>query len=295
MFVAGVCVSDTFITELGPLGNEVRGGAVASCGVGPRGCILWHMSDYRPVAHLSQSLRNRYLASLPEPQEWFLEEMVREGEVWEAPGVGYGVFHGERLVEFYVTDGADAALQLAKLLRRRPFAAGLCKSFDAVLLGAAKTLGWGLVETGFLFRKRGAMRVAVRDGFAVRQAEPGDLARVWATGNDFYDGPEDVARLFDARGLWVAQYQGQMVGSGVMIPIDGSGVVVDIGMVTRPDQRNRGFASAVICALADHLEDAGKRPVCGCAQGNLASKSALEKAGFVSEHRLVQLHLPGTA
>ena len=250
------------------------------------------MSAFLRVADLPLTLRSRYLASLPEPQEWFLEELVRSGEVWESPGKGYAIFHGSNLVEFYAIDGVEAHFHLSCLIRQRPFRKVLCKSFDRQLIDAATTLGWALVETGFLFRKRNPVVLKKIDTFRLDRARSIDLPDVWITGRDFYDSKDEVEHLFRSNGLWIAFNKGQLVGSGAMIPIDGSGDVVDIGMVTRRNQRNRGFASLIVSELANFLESEGRRPVCGCAESNLASKAALENAGFVSEHRLVQISVP---
>lgn len=250
------------------------------------------MSIFLQVADLPLSLRSRYLATLPEPQEWFLEELVRSGEVWESPGVGYAVFHGGNLVEFHTINSDEAHLHLSKLIRQRPFRKVLCKSFDRLLIGAAKKLGWTLVETGFLFRKRYPVVLNNIDTFRLDRARSADLKDAWINGRDFYDSKDEVERIFRSNGLWIAFNDGQPVGSGVMIPIDGSGDVVDIGMVVQRNQRNKGFASLIVCELANFLESESKRPICGCAESNLASKAALENAGFVSEHRLVEITIP---
>ncbi len=251
------------------------------------------MSAFVQVADVAKDMRRGYLASLPEPQEWFLEELVRAGEVWAAPGLGYAVFHGDTLVEFHVVERANAAAHLDGLRQVRPFAKALGKSFDHVLMDAARALRWAAVETGYLFRKRRRVAVEAMDGFRLAQAEAGNLPDVWATGRDFYDSADEVAQIHRSGGLWVAFHHSDVVGSGVVIPLDGTGAVADIGMVTRPDQRKKGIASLVISTLADHLERAGVRPICGCAERNIGSKAALENAGFVTEHRLVQISVPG--
>lgn len=250
------------------------------------------MSAYLQVQDLPKTLRNRYLESLQEPQEWFLEELVRSGEVWVSPGEGYAVFGGDALVEFYTMDSDDAGRHLSNLIQQRPFRKVLCKSFDHVLIGVARKRGWTLVETGFLFRKRNRVFLNKRKKFQLVRARSTDLPEAWIIGRDFYDSKDEVEQIFRSNGLWVGFNDGQMVGNGVVIPVDGSGDVVDVGMVTRRSHRNKGFASLMIAELADMLESEGKRPICGCAESNFASKSALEKAGFVSEHRLVQINIP---
>jgi GNAT superfamily N-acetyltransferase len=149
-----------------------------------------------------------------------------------------------------------------------------------------------MVETGFLFRKRTPVILNKIDTFRLDKARAIDLSDAWITGRDFYDSKDEVEQIYRSNGLWIAFNDGQLVGSGVTIPIDGSGDVVDIGMVTRRSQRKKGFASLIVSELANVLESAGKRPICGCSESNFASKAALENAGFVSRHRLVQISVP---
>ena len=100
---------------------------------------------------------------------------------------------------------------------------------------------------------------------------------------------DEVVQIFRSNGLWVCFKDAQMVANGVMTPVNETGGIVDVGMVTRADHRNKGYASLIVAKMADELERDGKRAVCGCAESNLASKAALEKAGFVAHHRLVQI------
>jgi len=250
------------------------------------------MTNFSQVTALPHTLRSQYLASLPEPQEWFLEELVRSGEVWESPTGVYAIFQGDTLVEFHAAKSIEAQPYLSTLVQQRPFTKALCKSFDTVLMDATRTLEWEAVETAYLFRDRNPIALNGPDTFKLERARSADLADAWTNGRDFFDSEDEVAQMFRADGLWIAFNDGHPVGSGVMIPIDGSGHVVDIGMVTRPDQRNKGFASLIVSKLAGILEQDGKRPICGCAKGNLASKAALENAGFVSKHRLFRLRIP---
>ncbi len=250
------------------------------------------MSTFLRVANLPLALRSQYLASLPEPQEWFLEELVRSGEVWELPGEAYAVFHGVNLVEFFAVNSTKGAMHLSALVRQKPFKKGLCKSFDYDLIDAVKTLGWTMDKTGFLFRKRNQIILNTVANFQLAKARATDLGAAWAAGRDFFASRDEVDQIFQADGLWIAFKDGHLVGSGVMTPIDETGNVMDIGMVVQPSHRNKGFASLIVSGLANVLESEGKRPICGCAHSNPASKAALEKAGFVSEHRLVQMNVP---
>jgi len=62
---------------------------------------------------------------------------------------------------------------------------------------------------------------------------------------------------------------------------------VDIGMMVAPSFRRRGLGTHIVSEIANRIEKAGLRPICGCGAANTASKSTLEKAGFVSENQLM--------
>jgi len=45
--------------------------------------------------------------------------------------------------------------------------------------------------------------------------------------------------------------------------------------------------------IREHCYAAGWKPICFCAAGNFASKKAIEKAGFISDHRMLTVSLSG--
>jgi predicted GNAT family acetyltransferase len=58
-------------------------------------------------------------------------------------------------------------------------------------------------------------------------------------------------------------------------------------MVVAQAERGRGLGTALLGHLKQHCYATGYRPICSCAADNAVSKRAIEKAGFVSEHRMV--------
>jgi RimJ/RimL family protein N-acetyltransferase len=63
----------------------------------------------------------------------------------------------------------------------------------------------------------------------------------------------------------------------------------DLGLVVARAWRGRGLGRTVLLQLKQHCYAAGWEPICSCAADNLASKKAIENAGFVSEHRVVKV------
>ncbi len=85
-------------------------------------------------------------------------------------------------------------------------------------------------------------------------------------------------------------YHGQiLVAAGECIPSQEQTPYADLGMVVEPAYRGRGLGTEMLFHLKEHCYAAGWKPICSCDAGNIASKKAIEKAGFVSEQRMVDV------
>ena len=58
-------------------------------------------------------------------------------------------------------------------------------------------------------------------------------------------------------------------------------------MVVAWEARGQGLARTTLLHMKDHCYTRGWQPICSCAADNAASKGAIERAGFSSDHRLV--------
>jgi GNAT superfamily N-acetyltransferase len=59
-------------------------------------------------------------------------------------------------------------------------------------------------------------------------------------------------------------------------------------MVVAKEHRNIGVGTYIISELKKHCISRHITPVCGCSYLNYASKRTLERAGFITNHRLVR-------
>ena len=252
------------------------------------------MTVFRRASVVPPELRRHYLTSLPQAQEWFLEEQVLNGEVWEIPGQAYAVFNKDSLVEFHVSNRPDAVHLLEMLQIARPFGSALCKSFDRGLLDASGSLGKHRTQVAYLFRSRERPRHSRAPSIALSPATASDAGAAERVGGDFFASKEEIENLILGMNLWIARKDAQIVGCGVTIPIGGISDAVDVGMVIAKAHQRQGLGTAVVTALADRIEQDGRTPICGCAKQNTASKATLERAGFVAEHRLYRIDFGST-
>ena len=83
--------------------------------------------------------------------------------------------------------------------------------------------------------------------------------------------------------------QQTLIATGECIPSQKQIPYADLGMVVAQAYRGKGLGSSMLLHLKKRCYEAGLRPICSCAADNHASKKAIEKAGFVSEHRMVKV------
>ncbi|BCL84474.1 GNAT family N-acetyltransferase [Ktedonobacteria bacterium brp13] len=89
--------------------------------------------------------------------------------------------------------------------------------------------------------------------------------------------------------LFVGYAQQTLITTGECIPSQKQTPYTDLGMVVARSYRGRGVGSFTLMQLKKHCYAAGWKPICSCSVDNHASKKAIEKAGFISEHKMVKI------
>ncbi len=91
--------------------------------------------------------------------------------------------------------------------------------------------------------------------------------------------------------LFVLYDQQTLVATGECIPSPKQLPYADLGMVVARSYRGKGLGSSMLIQLKQHCYAVGWKPICSCAADNHASRKAIEKAGFISEHSMVKILL----
>ena len=235
----------------------------------------------------SPQLRQKYLKSLEEPQEFFLEEMVGLGEFWTNDDGSYGVINGTSLVEFFSPEPKNSTRLLRSLHGQSGFSTALVKSFDRAFVQSCQKLGWHGSVGGFLFRKRESHTQITFNNADISAAIRNDVEPLWEINEDFFESQTEIAALASKDKLQTVRVDGEIVGCGVSNRFIEDSDAVDIGMMVAPNFRRKGLGTYIVSEIANKAEQFGLRPICGCGASNTASKATLEKAGFVSEHQLI--------
>ena len=241
----------------------------------------------------SKNLRDLYLNSLSEPQNFFLESLVGSGKTWEWDNQAYAVVFENTLIEFYVAKSHSHLL--LELYDEIVASAGItkifCKSFDTQLLFAALSNHKEVSTLGFMFRRNDNKPFQKNDLISDRLGTIDDIESILKINDDFFESKDEIASYIESNNLFIFESAGEIIGCGIASIVNPGRKNIDIGMLVSPNERNLGYGAYIVSYMKDHFQMKGYRPICGCSADNVASQKTLAKAGFVSEHRILQIDL----
>ncbi|WBW95169.1 GNAT family N-acetyltransferase [Oceanirhabdus sp. W0125-5] len=120
-----------------------------------------------------------------------------------------------------------------------------------------------------------------------RLANKGDIDSIRLKCDDAYDGYYE--NLIENDNLFVLYDGNSLLGIGEFRIIRSNEKYGDIGVVVAEEYRRRGIGTYIIKKLKEHCYSKGLKPMACCDIENLASKSTLEKAGFIANHRVLNV------
>lgn len=253
--------------------------------------------DIVPCDSPPPELRELYFRALPEPQVHYLEQRVAAARVFQFLGstgaiTGYVAIHDEAVVEFFAVDALLPSLgEVFRAASARGGAtSAVVKSYDALALVAATSRPAQIATLGVNCTTWSDERFEPPPGFAPRGGNAGDRDFLLAIGPGLFETPDEISRCLGAGEITVYELDGEPAGCGVLTPVRGGADAFDVGVGVLPAWRRKGIGELIVRHLKMHcLRELHVRPVCGCAVDNIASRRTLEKAGFLSRHRLLAL------
>jgi GNAT superfamily N-acetyltransferase len=256
--------------------------------------------EIAPADQPPRDLRERYFGALREPQVHYLEQRVSRGQtlllsLGGAP-VGYMVIAHRSVVEFFVLDSGLAELGevFHAAAERGGAISAVIKSYDTLALAAATGRPARVTTVGLNCTDWSDERFEPPAGFAARPGRLDDLTILKSVGPGLYERPDEMAHDLRAGRVTIYELDGPPVGAGVLSPVREGGHALDIGVGVLPAWRRRGMGEQIVRHLKlVCLRERGMRPVCGCAVENLGSRRTLERAGFLTRHRILEFRWDG--
>ena len=135
-----------------------------------------------------------------------------------------------------------------------------------------------------------------------RLASPADADKlaVFYGRNDEFEDTEAISEGFGSRlnyartlieqeQVFILVNEHELLGVGECRISASQPPYADLGMITSKKQRRQGIGSYILARLKEHCYERGAEPICSCAAENLPSRKTIEKAGFITQHRLLDI------
>lgn len=273
---------------------------------------LKRLADQQPI----QALKEAYLRGLVFPMDAYWQSaVVGHAPHWqiEVDGqqAGYCAISSEkRLLQFYVT---DPFLPLASELFAFIAASDLveCASagtFEPAYLAHCLDHQHRVTVRSYLFQDH--QQVGPRlDSYPLAKfqlagaADAERLAAFYGRNNEYQDTEAITAgfgsllnfakSLIAAEQVFFLSEGDDLLGVGECRISSSQPPFADLGMITDRDHRRQGLGGYMLAKLKGYCYERGAKPICSCAAGNTASRKTIERAGFITRHRLLDMTFSG--
>ncbi|MDF2544167.1 MAG: GCN5-related N-acetyltransferase [Herbinix sp.] len=246
-----------------------------------------------------QGLRNTYKNELPYAQDLNMEENIWISNYfcikYSTITVGYVCIDANKtLWEFYLEKSAMKFSQeiFQFLIEMNYITAAESKTYDHLLMSLCLDFHKEAEGSAYLFRdsmdvipymkeyENITMRLASQEDFTPLS----NINKIAEDVEFFHDLREDI----ENKEVFVFLSNNQLLGAGTSKLIWKNNNHRDIGMVVAEEHRCKGVGTYIIIKLKEYCYANNYIPVAGCWYYNYSSKKTLEKAGFISKHRVIR-------
>jgi GNAT superfamily N-acetyltransferase len=240
-----------------------------------------------------QNQRELYMKSLPFAQEEYIEQIVKKCDYYliEVKSKTKGYFCVDKdkvLYEFYLNDEVLIFAQdiFKALLNKEYFISAESKTFDYLLMSLCLDFNKKALCSGYLFRNFVNVKnyLVGFDNICFRLANLKDSEKISDMSEDFFENLEEQILKEE---IFVLYSNENLLAAGVVQKVFPSMNYYDIGMIVEKNHRGKGIGTYIITKLREICCEHNGVPICGCWYYNYASKRTLEKAGFISNHRII--------
>lgn len=241
--------------------------------------------------------RTDYFNSIPEFQELFIELMIYNSDFYflevDNAEVGYAIKnHDGILIEFYVKTKFIPASDdyFGQALKELSISEIYCKSFDSLLLSNCLLSSLSYSLLGVLYRDYSGALIKKDPEIRMHKA---DLSTVsFLSGQDdsikeLFETEQQLTDFIKNENVFEFFKNDDFIGCGMVLRTNTDWDFCDLGVWVNPSKRGNSIGSQIILNLREFAIRNNLKPSCGCAIENIASRKIIEKAGFVSKHKLI--------
>jgi len=260
-------------------------------------------SDLSPILELKAD----YLTSLIAP----MDGMWDSGFTLPAPH--WKIFHDGILAGYYAANDEGGVLQFYLLPAHRKFGRAIWEkiqlqdglthavvsTIDPFFLSLCLETQKGITVHTNMYEHRWDVIPEHADSsdLVFRPLKPDELERTiefqQACLSDEHDLREWLrgysSNLINRGETWVLARGDEWIGMGERRKSDSQNGVTDVGMMVHPDKRGKGWAVYILTLMTTSCVADGRRVICSTTIENIGAQKAIERAGFGSDHRILNV------
>jgi GNAT superfamily N-acetyltransferase len=241
-----------------------------------------------------QDAVQQHLGSLPRPIDSFLEDHILDSAHYRiaigGANAGFASIHqGSLITQFSLAEPykqyGQAVFQLVRKLEM--VRAAFVPTCDEFFLAHAIDDYRQLAKQAYFFTLgRDTVHPHLLGRCSLRPAGSADASFVQEQAGDFFKNAEEHIQAGE---LYLTSREDRCVGFGVMVMSRFCPDIASIGMYTIEPFRGTGVGTATIALLIAECRKRGLRAAAGCWYYNHLSKRTLERAGMVTQTRLLRI------
>ncbi|WP_201372970.1 GNAT family N-acetyltransferase [Ktedonobacter robiniae] len=250
-----------------------------------------------------QRLRDDYLHTLVAPMDGMWESaIITQATFWEVQvqeqRAGYFCIDSNNdLLRFHLMESYQARAQeiFCWVISAYGIQGAIASTIEPLYFSLCLDIQRSIALHSYLFRDSRPVEQPFNLSKGIfRKAEKSELSDIVRFYQVNTEGPGEWIEAFlrarlDCEELFVLLDQQTPIATGECRPSQKQPPYADLGMVVAQSHRGRGLGSSMLIQLKKHCYEAGWKPICSCEAANHASKKAIEKAGFISEHRMAKI------
>ena len=263
------------------------------------------MMTYIKLEHsdVIQQLRDDYLHTLIAPMDGMWENaVITHAAFWEIQDQGQQVGYfcldsNNYLLRFHLLENYHAQAQeiFHWIISTYGIHYAITSTIESLYFSLCLALQRNVTLHTYLFRDHKRIEPApCLSNSIFRKAEKRELDEIVHFYQANIEGSGEwiegfVHKRLNLEELFVLHHWQTLVATGECIPSQKQTLYADLGIVVAQSYRGRGVGSSILIQLKKHCYEMGLLPICSCAADNLASKKGIEKAVFISEHRIMKI------
>lgn len=236
----------------------------------------------------------QHLEALPRPIDSFLEDHILESAHYRILIAGAtagfaSIHHASLITQFCLAEPYKRSGQVVfqRLRKLETVGASFVPTCDEFFLSHAIDDYRQLVKQAYFFSVgRDTVEPDATRRCSLSQADLADMSFIQEQSGGFFQHLEQHLRAGE---LFLTRRDGHCVGFGLLIKSRFCRDVASIGMYTIEPFRNTGVGTATIALLIAECGRRGLKAVAGCWYYNHLSKRTLERAGMVTQTRLLKI------